>query len=95
MAKLVALNVKWLMVGEDFRFGAKRAGDVAMLREYGAQHGFMVDTMADIENTNGERISSTAIRTALAVGDLATAERMLGRPYNIARRRRGKVRGSP
>ena len=70
MAALRHLNVKWLMVGEDFRFGAKRAGDVAMLREYGSAHGFEVETMADIADangkTNGERISSTAIRSALA-----------------------------
>ena len=90
MAALRHLNVKWLMVGEDFRFGAKRAGDVAMLREYGSAHGFEVETMADIADangkTNGERISSTAIRSALGNGDLSAATRMLGRPYSIVGR---------
>ena len=86
MAKLVGLNVKWLMVGEDFRFGAKRAGDVAMLREYGAAHGFSVQTMADIEDKNHEKISSTAIRAALAAGDMKMAEQMLGHPYSITGR---------
>ena len=87
MLALRNMKVKWLMVGEDFRFGAKRAGDVAMLREYGIANGFTVETMADIADangeTNGERISSTAIRLALGKGDLATATRMLGRPYRI------------
>lgn len=86
MSALSAMNVKWLMVGEDFRFGAKRAGDVAMLREYGIAHGFTVETMADIADANGERISSTAVRLALGNGDLVTATRMLGRPYRIVGR---------
>jgi riboflavin kinase / FMN adenylyltransferase len=86
MSALSAMNVKWLMVGEDFRFGAKRAGDVAMLREYGIAHGFTVETMADIADANGERISSTAVRLALANGNLQTAKRMLGRPYSIVGR---------
>ena len=90
MAKLVTLNVKWLIVGEDFRFGAKRAGDVAMLRKYGAANGFSVETMADVfadnDLANGEKISSTVIRAALEAGDLLTAERMLGRPYSIVGR---------
>lgn len=86
MLALSVMNVKWLMVGEDFRFGAKRAGDVAMLREYGIAHGFEVKTMADIADANGERISSTAVRLALANGNLQTAKRMLGRPYSIVGR---------
>jgi riboflavin kinase / FMN adenylyltransferase len=86
MSALSAMNVKWLMVGEDFRFGVKRAGDVAMLREYGIAHGFTVETMADIADANGERISSTAVRHALGNGDLVTATRMLGRPYSITGR---------
>jgi riboflavin kinase / FMN adenylyltransferase len=82
IARLVAMNVRWLMVGEDFRFGAKRAGDVTMLRAAGLQYGFHVETMADIEIAS-QRVSSTAIRAALAAGDLKTATQMLGRPYRI------------
>ncbi len=82
---LARMNVRWLMVGEDFRFGAKRAGDVATLRAAGAEHGFNVETMADIV-ANGERISSTAIRNALSAGDLVAAQRMLGSPYAIVGR---------
>lgn len=83
MSRLKALNVKWLMVGEDFRFGVRRAGDVAMLRAYGAANGFVVETMADIEDISGARVSSTAIRTSLGNGNLEAAQRMLGRPYSI------------
>jgi riboflavin kinase / FMN adenylyltransferase len=86
MARLVALNVKWLMVGEDFRFGAQRAGDAALLRSYGKTHGFAVETMADIGDAVDARISSTAIRDALASGELVRAQRMLGRPYTIVGR---------
>ncbi len=86
MSALRNMNVKWLMVGEDFHFGAKRAGDVAMLREYGSAHDFQVQTMADIADAGGERISSTAVRSALGSGDLSAAKRMLGRPYRIVGR---------
>jgi riboflavin kinase / FMN adenylyltransferase len=86
MSALRNMNVKWLMVGEDFRFGAKRAGDVAMLREFGIANGFTLETMADIADANGERISSTAVRHAMGNGDLVTATRMLGRPYSIVGR---------
>jgi len=86
MSALRNMNVKWLMVGEDFRFGGHRAGDVAMLREYGIANGFKVETMADIADADGERISSTAVRHALGHGDLMTATRMLGRPYSIVGR---------
>jgi riboflavin kinase / FMN adenylyltransferase len=99
MDSLRDLNVKWLMVGADFRFGAKRAGDVAMLRAYGAAHGITIETMEDIgdvgagSNTGGNaggntdvehaRISSTAVRDALASGDCARAARLLGGAYTI------------
>ncbi len=82
MARLIAMNVKWLIVGEDFRFGAKRVGDVAMLRNAG----FTVETMAAIADADNARISSTAIRAALAAGDLTTATCMLGQPYSIVGR---------
>jgi riboflavin kinase / FMN adenylyltransferase len=86
MARLVILNVKWLMVGEDFRFGARRTGDATLLRAYGKTHGFAVETMADIGDARDARISSTAVREALAGADLARAARMLGRPYSIVGR---------
>jgi riboflavin kinase / FMN adenylyltransferase len=77
------LHVKWLMVGEDFCFGAKRAGNVAMLIEAGKQYGFEVEAMPTVTN-NGDRISSSAVRTALASGDLAHAAQLLGHRYAIS-----------
>ena len=79
---LVRMNVRWLMVGEDFRFGAKRTGDADMLRRAGAQYGFMVETMPDVV-IGIERISSSAVRDALSFGALEAVARMLGRPYTI------------
>jgi riboflavin kinase / FMN adenylyltransferase len=86
MARLTTMNVKWLMAGADFRFGAKRAGDIALLRKYGAAHGLTVEAMADIGDEADARISSTAIRSALQAGDCAAAARMLGRAYAIVGR---------
>jgi riboflavin kinase/FMN adenylyltransferase len=76
------LGVKFLVVGDDFCFGRKRAGNFAMLQQAGREHGFeVVDT--DSFCVREQRVSSTAIRTALANNDLATAELMLGRAYSI------------
>ena len=77
------LHVKWLMVGEDFCYGAKRAGNVAMLAEAGRQYGFEVEILPTVRN--GEiRVSSSAVRAALAAGDFAQAEALLGHPYAIS-----------
>jgi riboflavin kinase/FMN adenylyltransferase len=77
------LHVKWLMVGDDFCYGAKRAGNVAMLTEAGKQYGFHVATLPTV--TNGSiRISSSAVRSALGQGDFAHAEQLLGHPYAIS-----------
>ena len=85
VARLVAMRVRWLMVGEDFRFGKRRAGDVATLRSSGRQWGFTVETIADIEE-HGQRVSSTGVRDALAAGAFTTAVAMLGRAYTITGR---------
>lgn len=77
------LHVKWLMVGEDFCYGAKRAGNLAMLIEAGKKYGFHVEAMPTVLN-NGTRISSSAVRTALAQGDFALTARLLGHPYAIS-----------
>jgi riboflavin kinase/FMN adenylyltransferase len=77
-----ALRVRQLIVGDDFRFGAGRAGDFALLREAGAGLGFQVDAMASI-TVDGERASSSAVRDALQAGRLEHAARLLGRPYSI------------
>jgi riboflavin kinase/FMN adenylyltransferase len=77
------LNVRWLLVGEDFRFGHKRSGDIELLREAGMFHGFEVHTLSDVTDAHGHRISSSEVRTALAVGDLARAEHLLGHLYRV------------
>nr|WP_315469349.1 bifunctional riboflavin kinase/FAD synthetase [uncultured Undibacterium sp.] len=77
------LHVKLVMVGDDFRFGAKRAGDINTLKEAGERYGFVVQTMSTVER-QGERISSSAVRDALAAGNFEEAQHLLGRPYQIS-----------
>ena len=77
------LHVKWILVGEDFRYGAKRAGDIAMLIAAGKHFGFEVETVEAVQD-NGTRISSSAVRAALAIGDFAEAKNLLGRHYFIS-----------
>ena len=75
------LGVEWLLVGRDFRFGARRAGDFAALKN----RGFAQEAMSDVE-LGGVRVSSSAVRAALKAGELAEAERLLGHPYTISGR---------
>ncbi len=79
------LGVRYLVVGDDFRFGKGRCGDFDMLKRAGAEHGFEVVTMHTFE-IGGSRVSSTRIREALQVGDLQLAEQLLGRPYRMCGR---------
>lgn len=76
------LGVTSFIVGNDFRFGHKRAGDFALLQERGKELGFEVTETAAYER-NGQRISSTFIRESLAKADFALVEQLLGRPYSI------------
>lgn len=78
------LNTRWLLVGEDFRYGSKRSGDIGLLRRMGQAFGFEVCTLADINDPQGRRISSTELRTALAVGNLERSAQLLGTPYRIS-----------
>jgi riboflavin kinase/FMN adenylyltransferase len=75
------LGVRWLLVGRDFRFGARRAGDFSTLQNTG----FDVEAMPDVQFENN-RVSSSAIRAALAAGDFALAQRLLGHPYTLSGR---------
>jgi riboflavin kinase/FMN adenylyltransferase len=77
------LHVKWLMVGEDFCFGAKRAGNVATLIEACERYGFEVQALPTVMN-EGVRISSSAVRAALAQGDFEHARQLLGHPYAVS-----------
>ena len=83
------LGVKAVVIGDDFRFGAGRGGDLALLQKLGLQHGFVAESLPTVE-VSGERASSTALREALGAPDLARAARLLGRPYGLSGRvRRG------
>jgi riboflavin kinase/FMN adenylyltransferase len=77
------LRARYVLVGDDFSFGAKRAGNYAMLDAAGAQAGFDVARMMSYE-VHGLRVSSSAVREALGGGDMARAEALLGRPYAIS-----------
>lgn len=77
------LGVRYLCVGDDFRFGKDRAGDFEFLRSYGLSHDFLV-TAHETFTLDGSRVSSGRIRLALEEGDFALAERLLGRPYSIS-----------
>lgn len=79
------LQARYVLVGDDFRFGAQRAGDIALLKRREMADGFDAEALSTVQ-VDGERVSSTAVRTALAAGDLAHAARLLGRPYSIGGR---------
>ena len=77
------LGAQYVLVGDDFRFGRKRAGDYAMLDAAGQAQGFDVARMNSYE-VHGERVSSTTVRAALAAGDMQQAAKLLGHPYTIS-----------
>ena len=100
---LDGLGVRYLLVGDDFRFGHGRTGDYEMLRAMGAEaaggEGFQVENLQTIAHGEG-RISSTRVREALLRGDLEAARHLLGRPYRMQGRvghgdKRGRTIGFP
>lgn len=93
------LGVKYLVVGDDFKFGRDRSGDFEYLQSIGPELGFEVSD-TDSFSFAGERVSSTGIRTALETGDLLLAKQMLGRDYGMCGRvahgdKRGRTIGFP
>lgn len=84
-----ALQVKVVIVGTDFHFGHMRQGNITLLHEMGQRHDFVTEPLELIQRGDDvdEPVSSTAIRRALAGGEIETATRMLGRPYEL----RGEV----
>jgi len=93
------LKVKAVVVGEDFRFGAKRAGDQFLLARLAKQSGFDLQLVSSVM-LDGERVSSSRVRQALANGDMSLAARLLGRPYSMVSRvvygdQRGREWGFP
>jgi riboflavin kinase/FMN adenylyltransferase len=93
------LGIKYLVVGDDFKFGKDRSGDFEYLQSIGPELGFEVSD-TDSFSFAGERVSSTGIRTALETGDLLLAKQMLGRDYGMCGRvahgdKRGRTIGFP
>jgi riboflavin kinase/FMN adenylyltransferase len=82
-----ALQPKHIVIGDDFHFGYKRQGNLALLQKMGTELGFSVEAMPTIE-VEGERVSSTRVRKALLEGNHDLAEHLLGRPYSML----GRVR---
>jgi riboflavin kinase/FMN adenylyltransferase len=79
------LSARFVLIGDDFRFGSGRAGDFALMEKIGLQLGFTVQAVRSVLH-NGVRVSSTAVRAALAEGDMRKAQSYLGRPYSISGR---------
>ena len=79
------LSAKYVLIGDDFRFGSGRAGDFALMEKIGEQHGFEVQAVRTVSN-DGVRISSTAVRAALAAGQMKRVHDYLGRTYSISGR---------
>lgn len=77
------LNTRWLLVGEDFRYGHKRGGDIDLLRRAGRNYGFDVETVQDVVDPGGQRISSSELRTALAMGEQNRVYHLLGHHYRL------------
>ena len=93
------LNIKHLVIGDDFHFGKARRGNFALLKEKGKVYGFSVEDTGSYQS-EGLRVSSTLIRDALSAGDLAQAERLLGHCYSVCGRvahgdKRGRTIGYP
>ncbi len=93
------LNIKHLLVGDDFQFGKDRKGNFKLLKNMGKQYQFEVSNSNTIMQNN-QRISSTRIRNCLIKGDLTTASKLLGRPFSICARvihgqQRGRTIGFP
>jgi len=93
------LNIKHLVIGDDFHFGKARRGNFALLQHRGEEYGFSVESTDSLE-LDGLRISSTLIRDALGEGDLAQAKLLLGRDYSVCGRiahgdKRGRQLGFP
>jgi riboflavin kinase/FMN adenylyltransferase len=79
------LLAKFVLIGDDFRFGSGRGGDFALMEKIGMKHGFAVQAVRSVKH-DGVRISSTAVRAALAAGQMRTAQRYLDRHYSISGR---------
>ena len=83
IAQLTVAPVRTIAVGEDWRFGHHRSGDVTFLKQEAERRGFKLEAVPPVMH-DGERISSTRIRQAIRDGNFEAAEQMLGRPYTVS-----------
>ncbi|MEZ5446783.1 MAG: bifunctional riboflavin kinase/FAD synthetase [Gammaproteobacteria bacterium] len=93
------LGARVVIVGDDFRFGRERRGDLALLAAEGERHGFRIER-AETYRIDGRRVSSSRVRAALEAGDMSQAARLLGRSYSMSGRvahgeKRGREIGYP
>jgi riboflavin kinase/FMN adenylyltransferase len=79
------LHAGYVLIGDDFRFGSGRSGDLALMEKLASRYGFVVQSLATV-SSDGVRISSTAVRSALLAGQLGEAKSYLGRHYSISGR---------
>lgn len=96
---IAGLNIKHLIIGDDFRFGSQRLGDFELLQRYAASHHFTVDKMSTFI-LQDERVSSSRVRRVLEAGDLKAASDLLGHPFTLSGRvahgaKRGRIIGFP
>ncbi len=82
---VAGLGVRYVVLGDDFRFGADRQGDIEFIRKQGLRYGYATGSTPTFA-VQGERVSSTRVRESLEKADFATAEALLGRPYSISGR---------
>lgn len=80
------LNMRWLMVGADFRFGHRRAGDVQLLTDLADQLGYELKILAQVTDQDGQRISSSQVRQAMQHGDMSGVASLLGEPWRVTGR---------
>lgn len=93
------LDMKYILIGDDFKFGARRLGDFDLLKKYSQQYNYSVEKMSPF-NLGNERASSTRVRMALFNGDLKQAEKLLGRGFSMSGKvahgdKRGRIIGFP
>ena len=79
---LIRLGARNVFIGDGWRFGHKAAGTIDLLKKMGAEHDFVVSGLA-LAEVDGERVSSTRVRSAIATGDMETAQVLLARPFDV------------
>ncbi|UOD49258.1 bifunctional riboflavin kinase/FAD synthetase [Orrella daihaiensis] len=80
------LAMRWLMVGSDFRFGHRRAGDISLLSRLAKELGFELEILSEVVDQDGQRISSSQVRQAMQAGDMPRVATLLGQPWRLSGR---------